>query len=139
MPSLRPAEGLRTSPSMYCDRDNPYSVKASSRLRLMLGDSTSASIAMAKISRDRLSGLRRKIVGSPWLISIDALGAHMLRTSIRHAKSWPNLALSVNVSPVQFCNPDFAAQVVAVEVDFNPNYLTLKITEGVLPSKRVGL
>lgn len=31
MPSLRPAEGLRTSPLMYCDRDNPYSVNASSR------------------------------------------------------------------------------------------------------------
>ncbi|MGI8397554.1 bifunctional diguanylate cyclase/phosphodiesterase [Agrobacterium deltaense] len=67
---------------------------------------------------------------------IDALGVHMLRTSIRHAKSWPNLALSVNVSPIQLCNPDFAAQVMTVlqEADFDPNRLTLEITEGVLMS-----
>lgn len=68
---------------------------------------------------------------------IDALGVHMLRTSIRHAKGWPDLALSVNVSPVQLCNPDFAANVIAVlrGGDFDPNRLTLEITEGVLMSK----
>ncbi|UJW77770.1 bifunctional diguanylate cyclase/phosphodiesterase [Rhizobium sp. SL42] len=67
---------------------------------------------------------------------IDALGVHMLRTSIRHAKNWPDLALSVNVSPVQLCNPDFAANVIAVlrGGDFDPNRLTLEITEGVLMS-----
>ncbi|NEJ23456.1 EAL domain-containing protein [Rhizobium leguminosarum] len=65
---------------------------------------------------------------------IDALGVHMLRTSIEHAKSWPDLALSVNVSPIQLCNPEFAAEVISVlrELDFNPNRLTLEITEGVL-------
>ncbi|MDV4163303.1 bifunctional diguanylate cyclase/phosphodiesterase [Rhizobium leguminosarum] len=65
---------------------------------------------------------------------IDALGVHMLRTSIEHAKSWPDLALSVNVSPIQLCNPEFAAEVVSVlqALDFNPNRLTLEITEGVL-------
>lgn len=65
---------------------------------------------------------------------IDALGVHMLRTSIGHAKSWPGLTLSVNVSPIQLCNPEFAAQVISVlqELDFDPNRLTLEITEGVL-------
>ncbi|WFU05791.1 bifunctional diguanylate cyclase/phosphodiesterase (plasmid) [Rhizobium sp. CB3171] len=65
---------------------------------------------------------------------IDALGVHMLRTSIQHAKAWPYLALSVNVSPIQLCNPDFAAQVTAVldESAFDPTRLTLEITEGVL-------
>ncbi|MGO7377410.1 EAL domain-containing protein [Rhizobium ruizarguesonis] len=65
---------------------------------------------------------------------IDALGVHMLRTSIEHAKSWPDLALSVNVSPIQLCNPEFAAEVILVlrELDFSPRRLTLEITEGVL-------
>ncbi|ANM03731.1 GGDEF/EAL domain-containing protein [Rhizobium phaseoli] len=65
---------------------------------------------------------------------IDALGVHMLRTSIAHAKTWPDLALSVNVSPVQLCNPEFAAEVISVlqELDFDPKRLTLEITEGVL-------
>lgn len=65
---------------------------------------------------------------------IDALGAHMLRTSVAHAKNWPDLALSVNVSPVQLCNPEFAAEVISVlrELDFDPKRLTLEITEGVL-------
>lgn len=65
---------------------------------------------------------------------IDALGAHMLKTSIGHAKNWPGLALSVNVSPVQLCNPEFAAEVISLlqELDFDPKRLTLEITEGVL-------
>jgi diguanylate cyclase (GGDEF)-like protein len=65
---------------------------------------------------------------------IDALGAHMLKTSIGHAKNWPGLSLSVNVSPVQLCNPEFAAEVISLlqELDFDPKRLTLEITEGVL-------
>jgi diguanylate cyclase (GGDEF)-like protein len=65
---------------------------------------------------------------------IDALGVHMLQTSIKRAKSWHGLTLSVNVSPIQLCNPDFAAQVIAVlrELAFDPHLLTLEITEGVL-------
>ncbi|MBX5065525.1 bifunctional diguanylate cyclase/phosphodiesterase [Rhizobium lentis] len=65
---------------------------------------------------------------------IDALGSHMLKTSIEHAKNWPGLALSVNVSPVQLCNPEFAAEVISLlqELDFDPSRLTLEITEGVL-------
>ncbi|WP_183805674.1 bifunctional diguanylate cyclase/phosphodiesterase [Rhizobium sp. BK316] len=65
---------------------------------------------------------------------IDALGVHMLKTSIEHAKNWPGLALSVNVSPVQLCNPEFAGEVISLlqELDFDPKRLTLEITEGVL-------
>ena len=67
---------------------------------------------------------------------IDALGIHMLRTSIACAKNWSGLTLSVNVSPIQLCNPDFGAQVIAVlqEFAFDPTRLTLEITEGVLIS-----
>ncbi|MGV2114401.1 putative bifunctional diguanylate cyclase/phosphodiesterase [Agrobacterium salinitolerans] len=65
---------------------------------------------------------------------IDALGMHMLRASIRHAKGWPGLALSVNVSPIQLCNPDFPSHVMTIlrEFDFDAQHLTLEITEGVL-------
>jgi diguanylate cyclase (GGDEF)-like protein len=65
---------------------------------------------------------------------IETLGQHMLRASISHAKGWPGLALSVNVSPIQLCNPEFAAQVIAIlrQSDFDPDRLTLEITEGVL-------
>ncbi|KAA1179959.1 bifunctional diguanylate cyclase/phosphodiesterase [Rhizobium tropici] len=65
---------------------------------------------------------------------IDALGIHMLRTSIACAKNWGGLTLSVNVSPIQLCNPDFGGQVIAVLQDFafDPTRLTLEITEGVL-------
>lgn len=65
---------------------------------------------------------------------IDALGVHMLKTSIGHAKNWPGLALSVNVSPVQLCNPEFAGEVISLlqDLDFDPKRLTLEITEGVL-------
>lgn len=67
---------------------------------------------------------------------IDALGMHMLRSSIRHAKGWPGLTLSVNVSPIQLCNPDFAAHVTTIlrEFEFDAHRLTLEITEGVLMS-----
>ncbi|OWV67998.1 diguanylate phosphodiesterase [Rhizobium sp. R339] len=65
---------------------------------------------------------------------IDALGVHMLKTSIEHARNWPGLALSVNVSPVQLCNPEFADEVISLleDLDFDPRRLTLEITEGVL-------
>ncbi len=67
---------------------------------------------------------------------INALGVHMLRTAVRHAKGWPDLALSVNVSPIQLCNPDFPAHVIAVlrEGDFDPKRLTLETIESVLMS-----
>ncbi|CAN7556282.1 EAL domain-containing protein [Rhizobium rhizogenes] len=65
---------------------------------------------------------------------IDALGIHMLRRSVAHAQNWNGLTLSVNVSPIQLCNPDFGAQVITVLKDFafDPARLTLEITEGVL-------
>lgn len=67
---------------------------------------------------------------------IDALGRHMLVASLAQAKRWPDLYLSVNVSPLQLCSPDFAHMVsTALETEgFNPKRLTLEITEGVLMS-----
>lgn len=61
---------------------------------------------------------------------------HVLLQSIRNAREWPDLKLSVNVSPIQLCNPSFAASITRMldEEDFDPSRLTLEITEGVLMS-----
>jgi EAL domain-containing protein (putative c-di-GMP-specific phosphodiesterase class I) len=60
----------------------------------------------------------------------------MLRSSVIAARGWDGLGLSVNVSPIQLCNPDFASNVILVlrELEFDPRRLTLEITEGVLIS-----
>ncbi|MNU30369.1 Cyclic di-GMP phosphodiesterase Gmr [compost metagenome] len=67
---------------------------------------------------------------------IDQLGMHVLLQSIRNAREWPDLKLSVNVSPIQLCNPSFASSITRLleEEDFDPARLTLEITEGVLMS-----
>lgn len=67
---------------------------------------------------------------------IDELGRHILEISVERASSWNGIGLSVNVSPVQLRNPDFAAVVEEVLQTraFDPKRLTLEITEGVLMS-----
>ncbi|MGV1866336.1 MULTISPECIES: putative bifunctional diguanylate cyclase/phosphodiesterase [unclassified Rhizobium] len=67
---------------------------------------------------------------------IDQLGMLILRQSVRAAADWPELGLSVNVSPVQMCNASFAHRVASLlkEENFEPTRLTLEITEGVLMS-----
>lgn len=67
---------------------------------------------------------------------IDALGAAILKASLLEARAWPGINLSVNVSPIQLCNPDFAPFVISTlnEPGFDPRRLTLEITEGVLMS-----
>lgn len=65
---------------------------------------------------------------------IDKLGMHVLQKSLQNARAWPRLKLSVNVSPIQLCNPAFASSVSRLLDDegFDPSRLTLEITEGVL-------
>jgi EAL domain-containing protein (putative c-di-GMP-specific phosphodiesterase class I) len=67
---------------------------------------------------------------------IDELGRNILEMSIEAASNWPSIGLSVNVSPVQLRNPDFAGMVQRIlkEKNFDPARLTLEITEGVLMS-----
>lgn len=62
------------------------------------------------------------------------LGEHILRTALRDARAWPDIYVSVNLSPVQFRLTDLAAQVEAIlkEYAFPPNKLQLEVTEGVL-------
>ncbi len=65
---------------------------------------------------------------------IDTLGATLLEESLKQAGKWVRLRLSVNVSPLQLCNPGFALQVEALlkKTGFDPRRLTLEVTESVL-------
>jgi diguanylate cyclase (GGDEF)-like protein len=67
---------------------------------------------------------------------IDRLGTQMLQKSIGAVSSWNEINLAVNVSPIQLCNPGFALELIALlkQEDFDPDRLTLEITEGVLMS-----
>ncbi len=63
------------------------------------------------------------------------LGRWALRTAMERAKAWPpRLALAVNISPLQFHQPGFIADVDAAlrETGFPPDRLELEITETVL-------
>ncbi len=68
---------------------------------------------------------------------IEALTRKMLLGSIRAVSCWQSLELSVNVSPIQLCNPNFAGEVkkMLAEEGFDANRLILEVTEGVLISK----
>ena len=62
---------------------------------------------------------------------IDELGMWTLRRACRDGAAWPDLKISVNVSPAQFHNPDFAEAVAAVlrETGFPACRLELEVTE----------
>ncbi|SCX27557.1 Cyclic di-GMP phosphodiesterase Gmr [Agrobacterium sp. DSM 25558] len=63
---------------------------------------------------------------------IDQLGLAVLRKACHEAVAWPDIKLAVNISPVQFRNPLFAAQVLSIleEHDIEPSRVMLEMTEG---------
>ncbi len=63
---------------------------------------------------------------------IEALGLFVLRKACETAKQWPELRISVNVSPGQFRNPAFADYVryVLKQADIEAKRVTLEVTEG---------
>jgi EAL domain-containing protein (putative c-di-GMP-specific phosphodiesterase class I) len=62
---------------------------------------------------------------------IEELGTHVLRQACIGAAQWPDILLSVNVSPVQFHNPRFDALIgdILAETGFPPERLDLEFTE----------
>jgi EAL domain-containing protein (putative c-di-GMP-specific phosphodiesterase class I) len=62
------------------------------------------------------------------------LGEHILRRACLDGRNWPGLAVSVNVSPLQFRRPDFveAIERIVGETGFEPNRLELELTESTL-------
>ncbi len=63
---------------------------------------------------------------------IAELGLLVLCTALMDVRDWPDMKLSVNVSPVQLRDPAFPGQVAKAlaETGFPPHRLTLEITEG---------
>ncbi len=66
------------------------------------------------------------------------IGEWVLRTACTEAVQWQKngrfLRVAVNLSPIQFKNPDLVESVLSIlaETGFPPNRLTLEITEGAL-------
>lgn len=65
---------------------------------------------------------------------IGALGEWVLRQACLDARHWPDISVSVNVSPVQFKQADFVATVARIiaETGMPPERLELELTEGVV-------
>ncbi|MFP5077873.1 putative bifunctional diguanylate cyclase/phosphodiesterase [Rhizobium sp. YIM 134829] len=68
---------------------------------------------------------------------IEALGRRLLHLALNHARRWPTLGLSVNISPLQLCRPGFAEMVVGLleATSFDPGRLTFEVTEAVFGAK----
>jgi diguanylate cyclase (GGDEF)-like protein len=63
---------------------------------------------------------------------IDALGPLVLRKACEAARDWPEIGISVNVSPAQFRNPYFPDHALGIitAAGVDPSRVTLEITEG---------
>jgi EAL domain-containing protein (putative c-di-GMP-specific phosphodiesterase class I) len=63
---------------------------------------------------------------------IETLGLWVLKRACRDAHLWPDVTVSVNVSPTQFRNPDFARRVTDCldACGLQPGRIELEITEG---------
>ncbi|MBJ6125323.1 bifunctional diguanylate cyclase/phosphodiesterase [Microvirga splendida] len=62
------------------------------------------------------------------------LGEWILRQACTASRRWPDLFVSVNLSPVQFRSSDFADRLIAIvrECGGHPHRIELEVTEGVL-------
>ena len=62
------------------------------------------------------------------------LGGWVLRRACLDGKAWPDLTVSVNVSPLQFRRADFfdVVQRTLSETAFDPSWLEIELTESVL-------
>ena len=64
---------------------------------------------------------------------INDLGLWILRRACRDAHRWPDIAISVNVSPTQFKHPLFVEKILQTLEDYNvpPSRLEIEVTESV--------
>lgn len=84
---------------------------------------------------------RLGLIGADRFISIAeesgfiiAMGEWVLETALSHFASHPDMFVSVNISPVQFRDPELVTKILATlqRTGFDPNNLELEITESLL-------
>ena len=65
---------------------------------------------------------------------IGKLGDWVMRQACQVARDWPKLSISVNLSPIQFCDHDFAERLCRIvrEAGVSPYQIELEVTEGVV-------
>ncbi|WP_235979941.1 EAL domain-containing protein [Croceibacterium atlanticum] len=65
---------------------------------------------------------------------ISALGDHVLSEACEVAREWPHLTIAINLSPVQFCDEDFAERACRLvrEAGIDPSQIEFEVTEGVV-------
>jgi diguanylate cyclase (GGDEF)-like protein len=63
---------------------------------------------------------------------IEDLGYFVMVQACKQAAQWPSIAMSVNVSPIQFMNPAFAETVerILASTGLDPQRLEVEVTEG---------
>jgi EAL domain-containing protein (putative c-di-GMP-specific phosphodiesterase class I) len=72
---------------------------------------------------------------------ICVLGDWVLREACKVATEWPNLSISVNLSPIQFCDEDFSERTCAIVRDagVRANQIEFEVTEGVVLDQNEGV
>ncbi|MBX5018708.1 putative bifunctional diguanylate cyclase/phosphodiesterase [Rhizobium lentis] len=135
-------------PSMDADREQRNALELDLRIAIESGDLTLAYQPLVDATTHALTGVEALVrwnrpghgpVSPEVFIPIaetsgliESLGLFVLRKACETAKQWPELTVSVNVSPGQFRNPAFTDYVryVLKQTEIDADRITLEITEG---------
>ncbi|TLX10360.1 EAL domain-containing protein [Rhizobium sp. MHM7A] len=135
-------------PSMDADRQQRNALELDLRIAIEGGDLTLVYQPLVDAASHELTGVEALVRWnrpghgpvSPELFIpiaetsglIESLGLFVLRKACETARQWPELDVSVNVSPGQFRNPAFTDYVryVLKQTEIQPSRITLEITEG---------
>ncbi|MBB4480396.1 putative bifunctional diguanylate cyclase/phosphodiesterase [Rhizobium etli] len=135
-------------PSMDADREQRNALELDLRIAIESGDLTLAYQPLVNAATQALTGVEALVRWnrpghgpvSPEIFIpiaetsglIESLGLFVLRKACETAKQWPELNVSVNVSPGQFRNPAFTDYVryVLKQTEIEASRITLEITEG---------
>jgi diguanylate cyclase (GGDEF)-like protein len=135
-------------PAMDADRETRNALELDLRMAIENGDLTLAYQPLVDAATHEMHGVEALVrwnrpghgpVSPEVFIPIaetsgliESLGLFVLRKACETAKQWPELKISVNVSPGQFRNPAFTDYVryVLKQTELEAGRVTLEITEG---------